>query len=71
MLTVVLIDWCLIDYPYNTVPNKVEHLFQAQLFHDRSVKPPATLPRVTAPKQLTILTPWTFCVRAESSDTLD
>jgi len=25
------------DYPYNTVPNKVEHLFQAQLFHDRSV----------------------------------
>ncbi len=24
-----------IDYPYNTVPNKVEHLFMAQLFHDR------------------------------------
>ena len=24
-----------IDYPYNTVPNKVEHLFVAQLFHDR------------------------------------
>jgi isocitrate lyase len=24
-----------IDYPYNTVPNKVEHLFAAQLFHDR------------------------------------
>lgn len=23
------------DYPSNTVPNKVEHLFQAQLFHDR------------------------------------
>ena len=23
------------DYPYNTVPNKVEHLFSAQLFHDR------------------------------------
>ena len=23
------------DYPYNTVPNKVEHLFMAQLFHDR------------------------------------
>lgn len=23
------------DYPYNTVPNKVEHLFLAQLFHDR------------------------------------
>ena len=23
------------DYPYNTVPNKVEHLFTAQLFHDR------------------------------------
>lgn len=25
----------LADYPYNTVPLKVEHLFQAQLFHDR------------------------------------
>ena len=25
----------LSDYPYNTVPNKVEHLFMAQLFHDR------------------------------------
>ncbi|CED85129.1 isocitrate lyase [Phaffia rhodozyma] len=25
----------LADYPYNTVPNKVTHLFQAQLFHDR------------------------------------
>ncbi|KAJ4001731.1 isocitrate lyase icl [Lentinula boryana] len=25
----------LADYPSNTVPNKVEHLFLAQLFHDR------------------------------------
>ncbi|MCO5592696.1 hypothetical protein L7F22_046699 [Adiantum nelumboides] len=25
----------LADYPYDTVPNKVEHLFLAQLFHDR------------------------------------
>ncbi|GAA5971877.1 hypothetical protein JCM11641_001552 [Rhodosporidiobolus odoratus] len=25
----------LADYPANTVPNKVEHLFMAQLFHDR------------------------------------
>lgn len=25
----------LLDYPSNTVPNKVEHLFFAQLFHDR------------------------------------
>ena len=25
----------LTDYPSNTVPNKVEHLFMAQLFHDR------------------------------------
>src|ERR1700710_3095509 len=24
-----------LDYTYNTVPNKVEHLFTAQLFHDR------------------------------------
>merc|ERR1719320_1091445 len=23
------------DYPYDTVPNKVEQLFRAQLFHDR------------------------------------
>ena len=25
----------LADYPYTTVPNKVAHLFKAQLFHDR------------------------------------
>lgn len=25
----------LADYPYNTVPNKVHHLFSAQVFHDR------------------------------------
>lgn len=25
----------LADYPYDTVPRKVEHLFMAQLFHDR------------------------------------
>lgn len=25
----------LADYPYDTVPNKVEHLFFAQMFHDR------------------------------------
>lgn len=25
----------LADYPYNTVPNKVDHLFSAQVFHDR------------------------------------
>ncbi|KAK6951102.1 isocitrate lyase 1 [Daldinia eschscholtzii] len=25
----------LADYPYTTVPNKVKHLFMAQLFHDR------------------------------------
>merc|ERR1712061_802202 len=23
------------DYPYDTVPNKVDQLFRAQLFHDR------------------------------------
>ena len=28
-------DLWLADYPSNTVPNKVEHLFMAQLFHDR------------------------------------
>lgn len=30
-------DFVVADYPSNTVPNKVTHLFQAQLFHDRSV----------------------------------
>lgn len=25
----------LADYPMDTVPNKVDHLFKAQLFHDR------------------------------------
>ncbi|KAF8852729.1 isocitrate lyase [Acephala macrosclerotiorum] len=25
----------LVDYPMDTVPNKVDHLFKAQLFHDR------------------------------------
>ena len=25
----------LADYPYDTVPNKVDHLFKAQCFHDR------------------------------------
>ena len=29
------IIYVLQDYPYNTVPNKVEQLFTAQLFHDR------------------------------------
>ncbi|MCJ1355933.1 MAG: isocitrate lyase 1 [Icmadophila ericetorum] len=28
----------LADYPMNTVPNKVQHLFMAQLFHDRKQK---------------------------------
>ncbi|KAK4255363.1 hypothetical protein QN277_008371 [Acacia crassicarpa] len=28
----------LADYPYDTVPNKVEHLFFAQQFHDRKQK---------------------------------
>ena len=28
----------LADYPMDTVPNKVEHLFMAQLFHDRKQK---------------------------------
>jgi isocitrate lyase len=34
-LTRAGIIYVLQDYPYNTVPNKVEHLFTAQLFHDR------------------------------------
>ncbi|KAK8069535.1 Isocitrate lyase [Apiospora phragmitis] len=36
----------LADYPYTTVPNKVKHLFQAQMFHDRKQRNE----RVSAPK---------------------
>ena len=36
----------LADYPMNTVPNKVQHLFMAQLFHDRKQREE----RVTTPK---------------------
>jgi isocitrate lyase len=36
----------LADYPMNTVPNKVNHLFMAQLFHDRKQREE----RVTTPK---------------------
>ncbi|KAI1841176.1 hypothetical protein JX265_000515 [Neoarthrinium moseri] len=36
----------LADYPYTTVPNKVKHLFMAQLFHDRKQRNE----RVSVPK---------------------
>ncbi|KAH9906609.1 isocitrate lyase family protein [Xylariomycetidae sp. FL2044] len=36
----------LADYPYTTVPNKVKHLFTAQLFHDRKQRQE----RLTTPK---------------------
>lgn len=36
----------LADYPYTTVPNKVSHLFMAQLFHDRKQREE----RITTPK---------------------
>ncbi|EJT68715.1 isocitrate lyase [Gaeumannomyces tritici R3-111a-1] len=36
----------LADYPYTTVPNKVAHLFMAQLFHDRKQRSE----RLSAPK---------------------
>ncbi|KAF2832613.1 isocitrate lyase and phosphorylmutase [Ophiobolus disseminans] len=36
----------LADYPYTTVPNKVGHLFMAQLFHDRKQREE----RLTTPK---------------------
>ncbi|GJJ13325.1 Isocitrate lyase [Clathrus columnatus] len=41
----------LADYPYNTVPNKVQHLFNAQLFHDRKQRAgrlsnPSTQPEI-------------------------
>ncbi|KAL1835473.1 hypothetical protein VTK73DRAFT_5623 [Phialemonium thermophilum] len=36
----------LADYPYTTVPNKVQHLFMAQLFHDRKQRQE----RLSAPK---------------------
>ncbi|KAI9735870.1 MAG: isocitrate lyase 1 [Cirrosporium novae-zelandiae] len=37
----------LADYPMNTVPNKVQHLFMAQLFHDRKQREE----RITTPKE--------------------
>jgi len=37
----------LADYPYNTVPNKVKHLWMAQLFHDRKQREE----RITTPKE--------------------
>ncbi|OOF95100.1 hypothetical protein ASPCADRAFT_207648 [Aspergillus carbonarius ITEM 5010] len=37
----------LADYPMNTVPNKVNHLFMAQLFHDRKQREE----RITTPKE--------------------
>ncbi|KAK6854521.1 isocitrate lyase [Apiospora arundinis] len=36
----------LADYPYTTVPNKVKHLFMAQMFHDRKQRNE----RVSTPK---------------------
>ncbi|KAI1357954.1 isocitrate lyase [Xylaria arbuscula] len=38
----------LADYPYTTVPNKVNHLFMAQLFHDRKQRQE----RLSTPKSL-------------------
>ncbi|KAI0100165.1 isocitrate lyase [Nemania sp. FL0031] len=38
----------LADYPYTTVPNKVKHLFMAQLFHDRKQRQE----RLSTPKTL-------------------
>ncbi|RPA80397.1 isocitrate lyase [Ascobolus immersus RN42] len=37
----------LADYPMDTVPNKVEHLFKAQLFHDRKQREA----RLSTPKE--------------------
>jgi isocitrate lyase len=37
----------LADYPYTTVPNKVGHLFMAQLFHDRKQRQE----RLTVPRE--------------------
>jgi isocitrate lyase len=37
----------LADYPMNTVPNKVQHLFMAQLFHDRKQREE----RLSTPKE--------------------
>ena len=37
----------LADYPMNSVPNKVQHLFMAQLFHDRKQREE----RLTLPKE--------------------
>lgn len=33
------------DYPYDTVPNKVDQLFRAQRHHDRRQNEARTIPR--------------------------
>lgn len=44
----------LADYPYDTVPNKVEHLFFAQLYHDRKQREA----RMSMPRQERARTPY-------------
>lgn len=54
----------LADYPYNTVPNKVEHLFMAQLFHDRKQRED----RLSLPKAQRQKTPYVDYLRPIVAD---
>ena len=54
----------LADYPMNTVPNKVQHLFMAQLFHDRKQREE----RLTTPKEKRASVPNTDFLRPIIAD---
>lgn len=54
----------LADYPYDTVPNKVEHLWFAQLFHDRKQR----LERLELTKEQRAKTPYIDYLRPIIAD---
>lgn len=54
----------LADYPYDTVPNKVEHLWFAQLFHDRKQR----ADRLGLSKEQRAKTPYTDFLRPIIAD---
>lgn len=54
----------LADYPYDTVPNKVEHLWFAQLFHDRKQR----ADRLGLSKEVRAQTPYTDFLRPIIAD---
>ncbi|KJZ78249.1 hypothetical protein HIM_02287 [Hirsutella minnesotensis 3608] len=54
----------LADYPYTTVPNKVGHLFMAQLFHDRKQRQE----RLTTPRDQRAKLPYVDYLRPIIAD---